>query len=307
MLELPAPDWLWALLVALQLEAAIGEPHRWHPLVGFGRLADSLERRLNCGPGGIWRGLLAWSLLLAGALAVFCALRLALGWLADALVLWFALGARSLQQHVAAIARPLAAGDLATARERLSRIVSRDCSGLDAGGVSRAAIESTLENGADAIFASLFWFAVGGGAAALAHRLANTLDAMWGYRTQRFLHFGRVAARADDVLNWLPARLTAASYAMLGHTAMALRCWRQQAPQWDSPNAGPVMAAGAGALQCQLGGAARYHGQLEARPTLGCGAAPTVADIGRALRLVRHTGLAWLTALCAIGGYRCLS
>jgi adenosylcobinamide-phosphate synthase len=130
----------------------------------------------------------------------------------------------------------------------------------------------------------------------LLYRLSNTLDSMWGYRTARYNEFGWAAARLDDVLNYIPARLTALSYALLGHTRSALHCWRAQAPHWESPNAGPVMAAGAGALQVRLGGKAIYHGEISARPLLGCGAEVTGGDIARALQLVRRTLYLWLAA-----------
>jgi len=158
-----------------------------------------------------------------------------------------------------------------------------------------------LENGNDAVFAALFWFAVAGAPGALAYRLVNTLDAMWGYKTPRFYAFGWAAARLDDALNYLPARLTALTYALFGKARQALSCWRQQAPQWDSPNAGPVMAAGAGALGVQLGGVAVYHGQEEIRPQLGAGPAPIAADIDRALTLVHKGVWLWLVLHAATG------
>lgn len=158
-------------------------------------------------------------------------------------------------------------------------------------------MESALENGSDAVFAPLFWLVVAGAPGVMLYRLANTLDAMWGYRNARFTGFGWAAARIDDVLNWIPARLTAMNYALLGHTADALRCWRTQAPQWSSPNAGPVMAAGAGSLRVRLGGAARYEGVEEARPPLGTGKPATAVDITRALTLVSRTLWLWLGVL----------
>jgi adenosylcobinamide-phosphate synthase len=131
-------------------------------------------------------------------------------------------------------------------------------------------------------------------------RLANTLDAMWGYRTPRYLRFGWAAARFDDVLNFVPARLTAASYALMGDTRTAWRCWRTQAPLWDSPNAGPVMAAGAGSLNVLLGGPAIYNGALETRPVLGFGMTASPRHVVAALRLVERTTLLWLAVLLVL-------
>jgi adenosylcobinamide-phosphate synthase len=163
-------------------------------------------------------------------------------------------------------------------------------------------VESVLENGNDGVFGALFWFFIFGGAGALLFRLANTLDAMWGYKNERFLMFGWAAARLDDVLDYIPARLTALTYALLGKTRLALRCWRIQAPTWDSPNAGPVMSAGAGALGVKLGGPARYHGEWHQRPDLGAGEASQPSDIERALKLVRHGVYLWLALALIAGG-----
>ncbi|GLC94698.1 cobalamin biosynthesis protein CobD [Cupriavidus sp. TA19] len=301
------PACVAAALAGVLLDQWLGEPRRFHPLVGFGRLATALERRFNHPErrGAPWRQRLA-------GLACWCVLVLvpaALAWwLVDAAARWHplaalalhaaalyaALGARSLHQHIAPIADALAASDLPAARALTARIVSRDTADADAEALARAACESALENGNDAIFGALFWFLLGGAPAVIVFRLANTLDAMWGYRTPRLQYFGWAAARIDDGLNLVPARLTALSYALLGATAQALRCWRTQAPAWSSPNAGPVMAAGAGAVGVQLGGPARYHGELEQRPPLGAGSAPQAGHVMACLRLVQRTLWLWL-------------
>ena len=288
-----------AALAAVLLDRLLGEPRRFHPLVGFGTLAGWLEKRLN--RRTIAGGALAWLLAVGPWVALAAALRPLAPFAVDVALLYFALGAQSLCEHAEAIARPLAAGDLAEARRRVGWIVSRDTSALDAAGVARAGVESVLENGNDAAFGALFWFALLGGPGALLFRLANTLDAMWGYRNERYYYFGAAAARLADVLNYFPARLTALTYAFFGNTSRALACWRKQAPRWDSPNAGPVMAAGAGALQVSLGGAAIYHGKLEVRPSLGEGRAPQALDIGRALALVRSGVRLWLIVALVIG------
>ena len=288
-----------AALAAVALDRLFGEVRRWHPLVGFGRLAAAIEQRLNRRTR--LAGLVAWLLAVGPGVDLAALLRPLAPFIVDVVLLYFALGARSLAEHAEAVARPLREGRLDEARQRVGWIVSRETSQLDESGVAKAGVESVLENGNDGIFGALFWFALLGGPGALAFRLANTLDAMWGYRTERFTHFGWAAARLDDGLNWLPARLTALTYALLGRTRRALCCWRTQAPGWDSPNAGPVMAAGAGSLGVLLGGAAIYHGQEEIRPPLGYGPPPMAADLGRAITLIRRSMLLWLAVFLMIG------
>ncbi|MDR3352703.1 MAG: adenosylcobinamide-phosphate synthase CbiB [Zoogloeaceae bacterium] len=306
-----------AALAAVLLDRLLGEPRRLHPLCGFGRLAEGLECLLNR-PGRVaGRPLPPWRLRLAGVcawcLAVLPPVALAFwwqaqpgwAWIVDVFLCYFALGARSLFLHGEAVCRPLAANNLPEARRRVGALVSRDTSRLCATGIARAGVESVLENGNDAIFAALFWFALLGGPGALAFRLANTLDAMWGYRTHRFLHFGWAAARADDLLNWIPARLTAATYALLGSPGRALSCWRRQASAWESPNAGPVMAAGAGSLGVLLGGSAHYPHEdgirEELRPPLGEGPPPDHRHLHAAMRLVARGLILWLALFLILG------
>ncbi|MDY7579528.1 adenosylcobinamide-phosphate synthase CbiB [Herbaspirillum sp. RTI4] len=298
----------WLALGGVLLDALLGETRRWHPLVGFGRCANLLENRLNQQGRPlirVLRGMFAWMLAVLPPVAVttwLCAtLPTWLSWSLQALLLYVCLGLRSLRDHTQPIFAALQAGDMDEARRLTARIVSRDTAAADAADLSKAAVESLLENGNDAVFGTLFWFVVAGAPGAVLFRLVNTLDAMWGYRNARYDLFGRVAARIDDVLNWIPARLTALSYAVLGQTRLALHCWRTQAPAWPSPNAGPVMASGAGALGLALGGSAVYDGEAEVRPPLGSGPVACAADIVRAWTLVARTTALWLAALAMLG------
>ena len=299
--NVPATLWLpLAAIAAVVLDRLLGEMKRWHPLVGFGALASGLERAFNRGGWSRANGLLAWVLLVVPwvALAFYGKRYDLFGWVVEVILLYLALGGRSLAEHAERVAADLAAGDLPAARQHVGWIVSRDTGTLDEASVAKACVETTLENGNDAVFGAIFWFVLFGGAGAVLYRLANTLDAMWGYKTERLLRFGWAAARIDDGLNFLPARLTALSYALCSGSFTsarhALACWWRQAPLWDSPNAGPVMAAGAGSLGLTLGGAAVYHGQTEVRPVLGEGHPAGRDDIPRALTLLRRGMLLWL-------------
>ncbi len=296
------------ILAAVLLDQLLGDPRRFHPLAGFGMLAQRVEKTFygpadTAAAGRYIRGIAAVTVLLVPPVLLVAIMHKAgiFGMLFSTVVLYFAIAPRSLCEHAERVASAFSAGDLPAARHAASMLVSRDTSQLDDEAVARATVESVLENGNDAVFGALFWFALLGAPGALLYRLANTLDAMWGYRNARYNRFGWAAARLDDALNYLPARLTALTYALLGKTRNALNCWRQQAPAWDSPNAGPVMAAGAGALGVRLGGAAVYHGAIEQRPALGTGAAPQAADIGRAVSLVQRSLWLWLGLLLAAG------
>ncbi len=302
------------LIAAVLLDGWLGEPRRWHPLVGFGTIAHRLEAKLNpareraaLAPDGLFSGYAAGVLavlLTVGppVLAVALLLRYRpLAPLMAVVLLYLVIGHRSLHEHAVAVERALRAEDLIEARRRVGAMVSRDTADMDSGRVAGATVESVLENGNDALFGALFWFLVSGAAGALAYRLINTLDAMWGYRTERYRQFGWAAARLDDLMNFLPARLAALSYAAVGHLPTALRCWRLQAPAWDSPNAGPVMASGAGALQIRVGGGAFYHGRWQPRSTLGEGRPADSGDIERARYLVLRALALWIAVATLIG------
>lgn len=291
------------MMAAVLLDRLLGEPRRAHPLVAFGRMAHWIERHMHADTK--LAGVLAWSVTVLPTVLMLWGLQRAMPiWMSQllaVLVLYFTLGLRSLGEHAHPVATALRAGELDAARGAVGRMVSRDTAALNESQVAAAATESVLENGNDAVFGALFWFALLGAPGALLYRLANTLDAMWGYRTPRYERFGWAAARIDDVLNYVPARLTAFTYALCGNFNRAVHCWREQAPRWDSPNAGPVMAAGAGALDVRLGGAAPYHGVWEERPELGEGNPPSAESISRALRLLRDGVIVWLMIVLLLG------
>lgn len=296
------------IAAALAADRLLGELRHGHPLVGFGRLAGRLERLLNrralAAPARRGLGALALVVLVAPPAALAAVASAApYGFALDIAVLYLALGLKSLGEHARRVHRALAADDLDAARAAVGTMVSRDTRALDGGRTAAAAIESVLENGSDAVLGTLFWYLVAGAPGVVIHRLVNTLDAMWGYRTARLAAFGRAAARLDDVLGWIPARLAALTYALAGGApARALRCAWRQGGRAASPNAGVVMAAGAGALGVRVGGPAVYHGRARWRPRFGTGARPDPAAIGRAVRLVENGALAW-TAIVLVAGY----
>ncbi|MFT7388719.1 MAG: adenosylcobinamide-phosphate synthase [Candidatus Endobugula sp.] len=304
-----------SVLLAVLLDIIFAEPKRFHPLVGFGWMVNRVESRVNSQDHPrllqFFTGAMSWLLLVVlptfliillvtyveSTVDVFSAVVVIFF---EAVFLYLAIGYTSLRQHAMAIVKPLVDGDIVSAREKVGWIVSRDTDQINDNDVRKATIESVLENGSDAVFAPIFWFVVGGFPAVILYRLSNTLDAMWGYKTDRFLYFGRFSARMDDVLNYMPSRLVAISYASLGQFLLAVSCWRKQAPLLASPNAGVVMTSGAGALDVSLGGDAYYHGELTPKPVFGGHGTVTNDDIFRALRLIDKTLILWCIVIVAL-------
>lgn len=306
-----------SIIAALFIDFVIGEPKHWHPLVGFGNVAFWLENKFNIFDRGHKRlayfmGLVAWGLMVIPFVVLVWLLsqlqfqnqseQMYFDFIISIIFLTFALGAKSLMQHARAVSQALKQQDIVLARKKIAMIVSRDTAESDETAITKATIESVLENGSDAIFAAIFWFVLFGAPGVIFYRLANTLDAMWGYKTERFTYFGWTAARIDDVLNWLPARLTALSYALAGKTYNALSCWFKQARLWHGINPGVVMASGAGALRVSLGGIAQYHGQDIKRPLLGSNNEAQIKDIERSITLVYKSIFIWIVVI-AVGEY----
>jgi adenosylcobinamide-phosphate synthase len=287
-----------ALLTGFGADLVAGDPSRFHPVAGFGRIAAAVEHATYAPSRS--RGAAVTAGLVMGAAAAGELLARVAGNLGLAAVTWATLGGRSLRREALAVADSLERGDLPGARARLPSLCGRDAAVLDEAALRRAVIESLAENTADAIVGALLWSALGGAAAGAGYRAANTLDAMFGHRDDRYRAFGWSAARLDDLLNWPVARLCAALTVALaplvgGSPGATARAWRDDGPAHPSPNAGRVEAAFAGALGVRLGGPLSYGGRLELRPRLGTGGDPDHEDVLRAVRL------SWLVGAAAAG------
>lgn len=280
-------------------DVLFADPRRGHPVAGFGWCATALEKityRDDRGSGVIHTAVLVGSMVGAGVLA-----RRRVGGGAEVLLTaaatWVTLGGTTLGRTGAAMADRVAHEDVDGARALLPSLCGRDPAVLDGSGLTRAACESVAENTVDATVAPLMWVALAGVPGVLAYRAINTLDAMIGNRSARYLRFGWAAARLDDFVNIIPARITGLLVALCaplvgGSPTGAVRAWSRDADRHPSPNAGVVEAAFAGALGVQLGGPTQYRHELEIRPTLGEGRPPGVEDLRRAVRLSRLVQLA---------------
>jgi adenosylcobinamide-phosphate synthase len=285
----------------IAVDRVLADPRRAHPVAMFGSVAGRLENRVHRDArlaGALYAGGLVGGAAVLGAVASRAARRRPVAHAAVvALTTWAAVGDTTLTREAACMQALLAAGHTDDARARLPHLCGRDPSALDVAGLARATVESVAENTSDAVVAPLVWGALLGPAGLLGYRAVNTLDAMVGHRSPRYRRFGWAAARADDVANLVPARLTAVLAVGLaplvgGRPGAAWRLWRRDGHQHPSPNAGPVEAAFAGALGRTLGGAVSYAGRVEHRPLLGDGPSPAVDDIGRAAHLSRAVATA---------------
>lgn len=292
-MSLPRP---LAVAAGLAVDRLLGEPpSSVHPVAAFGAAMGALERRLYAPTTG--RG------------AAYAAAGTALGVLAGRAVgstvtaTATASAGRSLADAATAIGGALGRHDLDEARRLLPTLVGRDPSTLDAAEIARAVVESVAENTVDAVVAPAFWATVAGASGALGHRAVNTMDAMVGYRNDRYARFGTAAARLDDVAAFVPARLTSLLVAAARPSAAAevWRVVRRDAAAHPSPNAGVAEAAFAAALGVRLGGENRYGDLVEVRATLGDGRPVEASDIARAVRLSQDCTLVLGGALASAG------
>ncbi|MFZ5773984.1 MAG: adenosylcobinamide-phosphate synthase CbiB [Thermodesulfobacteriota bacterium] len=286
--------------LAIALDQLLGDP-RWlpHPVRLIGAACLALERvcrkLLPARLAGICTVALVLALTATAVQGLLAGAALLHPWLAEAteiVLLYTTIAARDLVRHSRDVHRALAQNDLPEARQRVGMIVGRDTAGLDAAGVSRAAVESVAESMVDGVTAPLFFAVLAGPLGAMLYKAVNTMDSMFGYKNDRYREFGWAAARLDDVANFLPARLTGlmvpAAALLLGLEARnSLRILRRDRLNHASPNSGHTEAAMAGALGIQLGGPSSYFGAILAKPTLGDpDRAVAPGDIFRANRLM---------------------
>jgi adenosylcobinamide-phosphate synthase len=320
-------DALWVLALALALDALVGDPdrlwRRWpHPVVWFGGVIGWLDRRFNRERDGFWARRLAGVAAIAIAAGLFVLLSVYLhvwlsalswGWIVEAALASVLIAQKSLHDHVMRVARGLEEGGLTGGRAAVAMIVGRDPQSLDESGVARAAIESTAENFSDGVIAPAFWFALLGLPGLVLYKVVNTADSMIGHMSERHRAFGWAAARIDDAMNLLPARLSGVLVALAapaggGSIGAGLKVMARDAGLHRSPNAGWPEAAMAGALGLALAGPRRYGERVVDDPFLNAEGpqAANAADIRRALRVMIGAsalfGLGVLASAVALAG-----
>ncbi|MBJ8344861.1 cobalamin biosynthesis protein [Antrihabitans sp. YC2-6] len=290
------------LLAGYAADRVLGDPRSFHPVAGFGTAATALEKRTY--GADRWSGVLHNAILVGATIVGGSVFR---GAVPTAVATWTVLGGTTLARTGSELADRLEADDLEGARALLPSLCGRDPSVLDADGLARAALESIAENTSDATVAPLFWGAVAGVPGLVGYRAVNTLDAMVGYRNERYERFGWASAKVDDVANLAPARIAGVLTVVLaplvgGSPQAAAEAWERDSGAHPSPNAGVVEATMAGALGVTLGGKTEYPHGIEMRPTLGSGPAPGVADLRRAIALSTaiQTGAAVGSAALAV-------
>lgn len=309
-----------AVVVGFLLDALLGDPRRIpHPIVAMGNAIAWLEPRLRAAfpdtPSGARRaGVVLVAVLCAGSFgATWCLIAVAglvhplLGFAVETWLCYQALAACELRRQSMRVVRELTRGGLPAARRAVGMIVGRDTEALDERGVLKAAVETVAENTADGVVGPLVYLIVGGAPLGMLYKAVNTMDSMVGYKNERYLDFGRAAARVDDVLGFVPARLAAlcmiAAAPVAGLSAKgAWRIWRRDRFNHASPNSAQTESAMAGALGVELAGSAVYFGKLVEKPTMGDATRSIEReDVRRANRLMV---LASALSLVVLGGAR---
>ncbi|MDN8625128.1 MULTISPECIES: CobD/CbiB family cobalamin biosynthesis protein [Corynebacterium] len=297
----------YGLVGGFLADAIVGDPASYHPVALFGRAAQALEERIyaDSRPRGVAFEAVSIGIPVLATTALAGPRRTTRHAIVLGVVTFFSLGGTSLARTGGRVATALeqyqsGMTTIDEPRQWVPWLCSRDPNSLEADGIARAAVESLAENTSDASVGTLIWGALAGAPGVVAHRCINTLDAMVGYKSDRYMNFGWAAAKLDDLANWPIARVTALIHSAVGGRR-SIKAWRKQ--NHPSPNAGVVESTAAGALGVQLGGATQYSYGVEMRPVMGEGPAPTIADVRRAVTLSRGVqyaalGIALLLVRC---------
>lgn len=312
------------ILLGILLDLLLGDPYRLpHPIRWIGSLIGWLDKKLRHGTpaqqrrGGVWLVLIVTgtaTILSAAILMIAYHVSLWLGMIIEGLCDYYLLAATSLRRESMKVYHALQAGDVEAARRAVSMIVGRDTERLDQDGITRAAVETVAENTSDGVTAPLFYIMLGGAALGFFYKSVNTMDSMVGYHNESYEHFGKCAARLDDVLNYLPSRLTAilmiaAAFLLCYDGKNAMRIWRRDRRKHASPNSAQTESVCAGALQIRLAGDAWYFGELHHKEYLGDDLRPIEPeDIRRANRLMMVTSalMAVLVLVARVAASWCL-
>jgi len=282
------------------LDYVLGEPVRWHPLNGFNKLTQKVEKSLNTTLEpfeSFAQGIAGWVILVIPAVITAWVLTASLGWLMEALIASLMLGSHKIKEHAAQITHALKSNDMAHAQQLThvfaATAATKAIKNADSKTLIQINILNILKNSHDTVFAPLFWFLIGGAPGIVLFRLSNRLDSKWGYKNEQFLCFGRFTAYANSLLGYIPARLTAATWLIMGNYKTAEKCWRTQGHRGDSLNKCVVMATGAGALDIKLSNNAISQDNNQSIPVLGTDKEVSVEDITRSWKLVFHGILLW--------------
>jgi adenosylcobinamide-phosphate synthase len=306
---------LIAMTIAYFIDILIGDPPDWpHPVRWMGLMISRLEKRLNQGSHKKWKGIMMLLFLLLSILLIVTILVIVgyqihpyVGIGVEAIVIATTIAQKSLKEASLEVYRPLVNGELSEARTKLSYIVGRDTDQLNESEIARGAIETVAENTSDGVTAPLFWALIGGAPLAIVYRAVNTCDSMVGHRNERYEEFGWASAKMDDVMNWVPSRLTG-MIMLIGKRPERMsyrKAWRilfRDAKKHPSPNSGWGEAAVAAILGIQLGGINYYKGMISNRAKMGEPIEPIQSDHIRKANSILSTTVILFLLLLWIGG-----
>ena len=285
------------VLLAILLDHLIPDRQGIKPFAWYRDWAESIEERFNGGKRthGIGAVMLATLPIVAGVMLIHYILG-ELGWILrvafDVVVLYLCLDVHRLGKTANAISNALESGELGEADDKLRDLIGKGVPDRTDANIARAAVEGVLKQGNSLIVSPIFWFILLGPFGAVLQRLSCILDSLWGHRYERFAEFGWAAARFDDLMGWVPARITALSYALMGSFEDALHCWRRRVGVWSDINSGPLLASGFGAMHMQICEAAEESEYEEKTSDLTV--IPDAGHVQRAVALVWRMLLLWL-------------